>query len=63
MTWGGDERAIVAERAMQRARALTVVCPHCYQPAGEVCVIPKTGVELVYQPAHFQRIRAVTAGT
>lgn len=51
------------ERHRQRlARAITVQCPYCYQPIGEPCVIPRTGTELVHQPAHLQRIRAVTAG-
>lgn len=62
MTWQPETRLLVAERALERARALTVPCPFCYEPTGQPCVNRSTGDPVVHQPAHFQRIRAVTAG-
>jgi hypothetical protein len=58
VTYFPEDRAIQAERAMDRQRAITVVCPHCGAGIGEECV-SSLGLTLFKQPAHFKRLQEV----
>lgn len=60
MTFYPEDRLIIAERALTKARALTVECPHCAAEIGQEC-FSRTGVILVHQPAHFRRLQEVGA--
>lgn len=42
----------------QRSDALLVGCEYCGQPAGELCVNPRTDDYVENQAAHFVRITA-----
>lgn len=59
MTWQPEPRQLTAQRAIDRARALTVKCPYCYAEPGDECFDPRTGVVLVKQPAHLRRLLAI----
>lgn len=45
------------EQIIQRATALTILCPFCGALVGRECFDPRTGYVLVNQPAHNIRMR------
>ena len=49
----------LAEYLMEREDALTVDCPRCAEPAGQLCRNPITGA-VIRAPAHWQRIHRAT---
>jgi hypothetical protein len=51
-------KSIQAERAMDRARAITVPCRHCAATVGDECV-SSLGIVLFKQAAHFKRLQDV----
>lgn len=57
MTWEPEDRAIVAERAIERAMALTVACAYCHEPVGQECVNRDTGQIIRFQAAHYRRMQ------
>jgi hypothetical protein len=52
--WG---RTLIAERAMVRAKALTIACRFCGAIEGEWCFNKTTGEQLEYIPAHLYRLQ------
>ncbi len=44
--------------ALQREQALTVPCGYCDAEIGRRCTDPRTGYELIRQPAHQVRLNA-----
>lgn len=59
MTWEPEDRAIVAQRAMHRALAITKPCAYCGARVGDNCVHIITGAPLVHMPAHLIRLQEV----
>lgn len=45
---------------MARARALRVPCPYCHAAPDDACRDRVSGVELVHQAAHLQRLNAAS---
>lgn len=54
-----EDRAIQAERAMDRQRAMTVPCRYCTAMVGEECFNRITGEPLEKIPAHMYRLQDV----
>lgn len=59
MTFQPEDRALQANRAIERATALTVACPYCHEPIGYPCVNQDTGRQIQFQAAHYWRIQEV----
>lgn len=57
MTFLPEDRAIQAERAIDRARAITYPCRYCTAPEGQHCFNPATGEPLTRMSAHLWRLQ------
>lgn len=59
--WQPEDRAIKAQRASERAHAITVECRYCGAIVGTECFNPRNGIRLSKQAAHYMRLQDVDA--
>ena len=57
MTYLPEDRAIQAERAIDRQRALTFECRYCTATEGQECFNRQTGEPLNKMAAHLYRLQ------